>query len=115
MPREQQTDKTVAGSTKRLASRFYQLKTGHCLTRQYLNWTWTKSGAAAQCGWCGYKTQTQEYVFKNCPEWGKLQQKDLWAEVREETGREATGSKSGISSPTRGAAERCLTSSPLRM
>jgi hypothetical protein len=29
----------VAGSTKRLASRFYQLKTSHCLTEQYLNWT----------------------------------------------------------------------------
>ena len=37
MPKRQKPDGTVAGSTKRLASRFYQLKTGHCLTGQYLN------------------------------------------------------------------------------
>jgi len=29
----------VAGSTKRLTSRFYQVKTGHCLSQQYLHWT----------------------------------------------------------------------------
>ena len=29
----------LAGSTKRLASRFYLMKTGHCLTGQYLQWT----------------------------------------------------------------------------
>jgi len=29
MPRSQRPDGTVAGSTKKLASRFYQLKTGH--------------------------------------------------------------------------------------
>jgi hypothetical protein len=28
-----------AKSSKRLAARFYQLKTGHCLTGQYLKWT----------------------------------------------------------------------------
>jgi hypothetical protein len=32
MPREQQPDKMVAGSSKRHAPRFYQLKTGHRLT-----------------------------------------------------------------------------------
>ena len=36
LPESQRPDGTVAGSTKRLASRFYQLKTGHCLTGQYL-------------------------------------------------------------------------------
>jgi len=39
MSKSQRPDSTVAGSTKRLASRFYQLKTGHCLSGQYLNWT----------------------------------------------------------------------------
>jgi len=29
---------TAAGSCKRLASRVYQLETGHCLTGQYLHW-----------------------------------------------------------------------------
>jgi hypothetical protein len=95
MPREQQPDKTVAGSTKRLASRLYQLKTGHCLTGQYLEWT--KNQPTAKCWWCGYKTQTREHVFKNCSEW-KLQQKDLWAEVRE---GKRLAQRSGISSSTR--------------
>jgi len=37
MPKSQKPDGAVAGSSKRLASRFYQIKTGHCLTGQYLN------------------------------------------------------------------------------
>jgi hypothetical protein len=36
---KQRPNGTVADSSKRLTSRFYQLKTGHCLTGQYLNWT----------------------------------------------------------------------------
>jgi O-methyltransferase involved in polyketide biosynthesis len=47
MPREQQPDKTVAGSAKRLASRFYQLKAGHCLRGQYLDWS--KNQPTAKC------------------------------------------------------------------
>jgi len=31
MPKSQRPDGTVAGGTKRLASRVYQMKTGHCL------------------------------------------------------------------------------------
>jgi ribonuclease HI len=84
MPHRQRPDQTVAGSTKRHASRFYQLKTGHCLTAQYLNWT--KTRPTAQCWWCPYRTQTREHCFKACPAW-KEQQKTLWAEVRRETGR----------------------------
>ena len=36
MPAKQKPDRTVAGSSKRHVSRFYQLKTGHCLTGQCL-------------------------------------------------------------------------------
>jgi len=72
MPREQRPDKTVAGSSKRHASRFYQLKTGHCLAGQYLNWT--KSRPTAQCWWCPCRTQTREHCLKACPVW-KAQQK----------------------------------------
>jgi hypothetical protein len=32
LPAKQKSDVTVAGSSKRLASRFYQLRTGRCLT-----------------------------------------------------------------------------------
>ena len=77
-------DGTVARSTKRLALRFYQLKTGHCLTGQYLNWT--KNRPTPQCWWCRYRTQTRDHPFKECPE-RKTQQKILWAEVKKETGR----------------------------
>jgi hypothetical protein len=84
MPREQQPGKTVAGSSKRIASRFYQVKTGHCLTGQYLEWT--KNQLTAKCWWCSYRTQTREHVFKNCPGW-REQQRVLWVEVREEAGR----------------------------
>jgi len=37
LPKSLRPDGTVAGSTKRLASRFYQLKMGHCLTGEYLH------------------------------------------------------------------------------
>ena len=39
LPEIQRPDGMVAGSIKSLASRFYHLKTGRCLTVQYLNWT----------------------------------------------------------------------------
>jgi len=43
-------DQTVAKAKKRLASRFYQMKTGHCLTGQYLAWTTHRPDAT--CWWC---------------------------------------------------------------
>jgi hypothetical protein len=36
LPSKQRLDGTVSGSAKRLASRFYYLKMGHCLSGQYL-------------------------------------------------------------------------------
>jgi len=65
-------------------SRFYQLKTGHCLSGQYLHWT--KNRAKPQCWRCRYQNQTREHLFKECPEW-KAQQEILRAEVQKETGR----------------------------
>jgi len=84
LSKSQRPDGIVAGSTKRLASRFYQVKMGHCLTGQYLNWT--KNRPTPQCWWCRYRTQTRDHLFKECPE-RKPQQKILSAEVRKETGR----------------------------
>ena len=99
----------VAGSTKRLASLFYQLKTGHCLSGQYLHWT--KNRTTRQCRWCRYRTQTRDHLFKECLEW-KPQQKILWAEVKKETGRWRTGGGSGTSWRTRDVGGRSWTSSP---
>jgi hypothetical protein len=60
------------------------LKTGHCLTGQYLKWT--RSRPTAKCWWCPYRTQIREHLFKDCPHW-KAQRKILWAEMWKETGR----------------------------
>jgi hypothetical protein len=84
MPKRQKPNGVVANSAKRLAPRFDELKTEHCLTGQYLNWT--KNRPTPQCWWCRYTTRTREHLFKVCPEW-KAQQKILWAEVKKETGR----------------------------
>jgi len=77
-------NETVARGPKRLAERFHQLRTGHCHTGQFMEWT--KNPDTAECGWCQYKTQTRNHLFKNCKQW-KTQQKALWTEVREATGR----------------------------
>ena len=61
--RKQKPDPTVAKANKCLASRFYQLKTGHCLTGQYLAWTTRRPDAT--CWWCQYSIQTWEHLFKN--------------------------------------------------
>jgi len=87
-PRWTSPDGAVAGSAKRLASRFYQLKTGHARTGQYLHWA--KVRPDAQCWRCNCPSQTRDHLFKVCPEW-KVQQKILWAEVLKETGERAGG------------------------
>jgi len=53
--------RTVAASEKIISSRCYQLKTGHALTGQYLQWT--KSQPSAKCGWCPYQTQTRDRLL----------------------------------------------------
>jgi len=79
MPESQKPDGAVADNTKRLASRYYQLKTGHARTGQYLHWA--KVRPDAQCWWCKCPSQTRDHLFKVCPKW-KMQQKILWAEVQ---------------------------------
>ena len=88
---KQKPNPTVAKANKRLASRFYQMKTGHCLTGQYLAWTTRRPDAT--CWWCQYSIQTREHLFKNCPQW-RSQQKALWTTVLEETRK--------LPGPTRG-------------
>jgi len=83
MPKCQKLDSTIARSTKRLASRPPQLKTGHCLSVQYLNWT--KDRSTPQCWWHRYPNQTGVHLLKVCPEWN-TQQKILWAEVKKDVG-----------------------------
>jgi len=57
----QKPDSGPANANKRLAASFYQLKTGHCLTGQYL--AWTKKRPTAKCCWCLHRTQTREHLL----------------------------------------------------
>ena len=50
MPKTMHQNNMVARGPKRLAGRYYQLKTRHCRTGQYLKWT--KNSNTAKCGWC---------------------------------------------------------------
>jgi hypothetical protein len=84
LPSKRCPDAMVARSTKGQASRYYQLIPGHALIGQYLKGT--NNRPSAECGWCGYKAQTREHLFKRCPRL-RPQQKILWAETRKETGR----------------------------
>jgi len=58
------------------------MKTGHCLTGQYLAWTTRRPDAT--CWWCQYSIQTREHLFKNCPQW-RSQRKTHWTTVLKET------------------------------
>ena len=62
---KQKPDPTVAKARKRLAARFYQLKTGHCLTGQYLAWTTRRPDAT--CWWRQYRNQTRGHLFNTVP------------------------------------------------
>jgi len=92
--KKQLPDPAVARSKKRLASRFYRLKTRHALTGEYLH-QGTKSRPSAQRWWCERRNtkQIREHLFKKCPAW-KKQQKSLWTvppgEEEEEAGSEAS-------------------------
>jgi len=61
----QAKSRKVAKANKRFASRFYQLKKGHCLTGQYL--AWTNRRLDATCWRCQYSIQTREHLFKTAP------------------------------------------------
>jgi len=78
MPKSQKPDGVIADSTRRLTSRFYQLKTVHVRTGQYLHWA--KVHPDAQCWLCKCPSQIRDHLFNVCPEW-KMQQKVRWAEV----------------------------------
>ena len=113
---KQKPDPVVAKANKRQAARFYQFKTGHCLTGQYL--TWTTRRPDATCWWCQYSTQTREHLFKNCPQW-KCQQKTCGRPSRRRPTSSPAAPGAGTvpasrsCSPTSGAVRRC--SSSLRL
>jgi len=84
--RKDRPDPAPAKARKGIASRYYQLKTGHALTGMYLKWIGSREDDT--CWWCHRPgiTQTREHLFKTCTAW-RRQQKVLWKEVRQQTRR----------------------------
>ena len=70
----------VIKSQKSIATRFYQLKTGHALMGKYLMRIGKRRDM--KCWWCGHEYQTRDHLFKWCKRW-KREQKQLWVDRRE--------------------------------
>jgi hypothetical protein len=77
--------KALKKERKSLASRYYQLLTGHAITASYLSEKIKKTDSD-RCWWCdSYKKQTRHHLFVECDKW-KPQQKVLWRKVGKELG-----------------------------
>ena len=64
---------------KELASRFFQLASGHAMIAPFLKekFGWVESD---QCWWCGSGRQSREHLFKECRTW-KEQIRKLWKKI----------------------------------
>ena len=89
--------RALRGARKEVASRFFQLASGHAMIAPFLKekYGWVESD---QCWWCGCGRQSREHLFKECRTW-KKEIRELWKEVGKISG-EGTG-KSGKASPRR--------------
>ena len=76
---------------KALASRFFQLASGHAMTAPFLKekFKWTDSHI---CWWCSRGRQTREHLFKECSAW-KKEIRELWREVGEATIEQGRGTR----------------------
>ena len=76
--------KKLGKTRKELASRFFQLLSGHAATAEHLR----RVGQANsdRCFWCGSgAVQTRHHLFIVCRRWGP-EIRELWQKVRMETG-----------------------------
>ena len=94
---------------KKMASRFYQLKSGHALTGVYLKCTGNRPDG--HCWWCDPENigtrQTRDHLFKHCYKW-KDQPAVMWARVKEGEAEVARGRPS-CSGGRRGEASGVVT------
>ena len=84
IPREGMVPKIPAalgGARKSLASRFFQLASGHAMIAPFLRdkFNWVDSD---QCWWCSSGRQSREHLFKECRAW-KKEIRELWKRVGE--------------------------------
>ena len=79
---------------KGVASRFFQLLSGHAMIAPFLKekWGWTDSD---RCWWCDGGRQSREH-FKECGAW-KDEIKELWEKVGNISGKR--DSEKGIDRP----------------
>jgi hypothetical protein len=86
IPRKQMgLRKNLCHEKKEVASRFYQLLSGHAITAPYLKEKLRKSETDT-CWWCeSGKKQTRDHLFKECSMW-KTEIRDLWKMVGREVG-----------------------------
>ena len=72
-------------SRKGVASRFFQLLSGHAMIAPFLKdrWGWTDTD---RCWWCNGGRQSRDHLFKECGGW-KEEIRELWNEVGRVSGR----------------------------
>ena len=77
--------KELRKARKGVASRFFQLLSGHAMIAPFLKerWKWTDSD---RCWWCGGGRQGRDHLFKECTTW-KKEIAELWEEVGRIPGR----------------------------
>ena len=70
---------------KRVASRYFQLLSGHAMIAPFLRdrWGWTESDS---CWWCDGGRQSRDHLFKECKRWEK-EIRELWSAVGRISGR----------------------------
>ena len=86
--------KALQRTPKRLASRFFQLASGHAMIAPFLKekFGWVNSDT---CWWCSRGMQTREHLFKECSAW-KQEIRKLWKDVEEATGDREARLRGGI-------------------
>ena len=74
---------------KGVASRYFQLLSGHAMIAPFLKdrWGWTDSDA---CWWCDGGRQCRDHLFKECKRW-KKELEELWNAVGRISGRREEG------------------------
>ena len=82
--------RTLLRTTRKgVASRFFQLLSGHAMIAPFLKdrWGWTDSD---ECWWCDGGRQSRDHLFKECKRWSK-EIKELWSAVGKISGRREDG------------------------
>ena len=82
--------RTLLRTTRKgVASRCFQLLSGHAMIAPFLKnrWGWTDSDA---CWWCDGGKQSRDHLFKECKRWRK-EIEELWKEVGRISGRREEG------------------------